>query len=58
MMSEFVEIDGINFHVKNVLKMKKMDFMNAFKSEDLWEKIQQLKPKPKTKAKAKKKKES
>jgi len=49
MMSEFVEIDGINFHVKNVLKMKKMDFMNAYNDEDLWEKVQKLKPKPKKK---------
>lgn len=49
MASEFVEIDGINFHVKNVLKMKKMDFMNAYKDEDLWDKVQKLKPKSKKK---------
>ena len=49
MASEFVVIDGINFHVKNVLKMKKTDFMNAYNNEDLWEKVQKLKPKPKKK---------
>ena len=48
-MSDFKEIDGINFHVKNVLKMKKQDFLNAYKSEELWDKIQKLKPKAKKK---------
>ena len=48
-MSEFVEINGINFHVKNVLKMKKKDFLKAYGDEDLWQEIQKSKPKSKKK---------
>ena len=49
MNDETIFIDGINFNKKAVLKMKKTDFMNAYKSEDLWNKIQKLKPKSKKK---------
>lgn len=48
-MSEIVEIKGISFHVKNVLKMKKQDFLNAYNDEDLWDQVQKLKPKSKKK---------
>lgn len=51
MKQETISIGGITFIKKNVLKMKKSHFMNAYNDEELWNKIQDLKPKKKTKPK-------
>lgn len=49
MNNDLIVLGGITFHKGNVLKMKKTDFMKAYKNENLWNEIQKLKPKPKKK---------
>ena len=53
MKSESFKIGGICFN-SSVFKMKKSDFLAAYKNEQLWDKVQELKPKPKTRPKKKK----
>ena len=53
MNSDSFKIGGISFN-SSVFKMKKSDFLAAYKNEKLWEQVQELKPKPKTKPKKKK----